>query len=81
MPVVGTSGASDTRNNSVSVSESSRRYKIVGSRFLDKVTEGEILQDIALRFQDGRRLIIPIGLPQAGKSMFIASLIAYAFQT
>ena len=40
----------------------------------------EILSDIALRIRDGRRLIIPIGLPQSGKSMFIASLIAYAFR-
>jgi len=44
------------------------------------ISEDEILQDIARRIQDGRRLIIPIGLPNSGKSMFIASLIAYAFR-
>ena len=56
------------------------RYKFVGKNDLTKISENEILQDIALRIQDGRRLIIPIGLPNSGKSMFIASLIAYAFR-
>jgi len=56
------------------------KYKIVGTNLLTNFTEGEILKDIAERIIHGRRLIIPIGLPQAGKSMFIASLIAYAFK-
>lgn len=56
------------------------RYKYVGKCDLARISENEILQDIALRIQDGRRLIIPIGLPNSGKSMFIASLIAYAFR-
>lgn len=56
------------------------RYKYVGKNDLTRISENEILQDIALRIQDGRRLIIPIGLPNSGKSMFIASLIAYAFR-
>jgi hypothetical protein len=56
------------------------KYKIVGNNLLTDFDEGDILKDIALRIQHGRRLIIPIGLPQAGKSMFLASLIAYAFK-
>ncbi|MDR1383773.1 MAG: hypothetical protein LBJ67_08015 [Planctomycetaceae bacterium] len=56
------------------------KYKIVGNNLITDFEESEILKDIALRIQHGRRLIIPIGLPQAGKSMFIASLIAYAFK-
>jgi len=56
------------------------RYKFVGKNDLTNIEEGEILKDIALRIQDGRRLIIPVGLPETGKSMFIASLIAYAFK-
>lgn len=56
------------------------KYKIVGNNLLTDFEESDILKDIALRIQHGRRLIIPIGLPQAGKSMFIASLIAYAFR-
>jgi len=56
------------------------KYKIVGNNLLTDFSESDILRDIALRIQHGRRLIIPIGLPQAGKSMFIASLIAYAFK-
>lgn len=55
-------------------------YKIVGNHMLNKFTEEEILRDISKRISDGRRLIIPIGLPQSGKSMFIASLLAYAFR-
>lgn len=54
-------------------------YKIVGTHFLDQLSEGDILRDISLRIEHKSRLIIPIGLPQAGKSMFIASLIGYAF--
>ena len=90
MPTIDTTNS--TTNNSV-INESSKtgieidlstqhpfRYKFVGKNYLDKITENEILQDIALRIQDGRRLIIPIGLPESGKSMFIASLIAYAFR-
>jgi len=56
------------------------KYKIVGTNLLTNFSEGDILKDIALRISHGRRLIVPIGLPQAGKSMFIASLIAYAFK-
>lgn len=56
------------------------RYKIVGNHLLKEFSNEEILKDIARRIEDGRRLIIPIGLPQSGKSMFIASLIAYAFR-
>lgn len=56
------------------------RYKIVGNHLLREFENEEILKDIAKRIADGRRLIIPIGLPQSGKSMFIASLIAYAFR-
>lgn len=61
-------------------SSQSLRYKYYGKNDLTMISENEILQDIALRIQDGRRLIIPIGLPNSGKSMFIASLIAYAFR-
>ncbi|MCQ2337892.1 MAG: hypothetical protein MJ001_03070 [Paludibacteraceae bacterium] len=56
-------------------------YKIVGTHLLAEYKEDDILQDIGQRIRNGRRLIIPIGLPQSGKSMFIASLIAYAFGT
>lgn len=80
MPAVGQSGTTETANNSVSVVNNNLRYKIVGTQLLKNFSKNEILQDIAQRIQDGRRLIIPIGLPQAGKSMFIASLIAYAFR-
>jgi len=79
MPIVGQNCVGDT-NNGFKTTAKNRRYKIIGSCFLDKVSEDDILQDIALRIRDGRRLIIPIGLPQAGKSMFIASLVAYAFK-
>lgn len=67
---------SETQN----VSKVSFKYKIVGNNLLTSFEENDILKDIALRIQHGRQLIIPIGLPQAGKSMFIASLIAYAFK-
>ena len=80
MPIVGQTGSADTRNNAAVVVNQNLRYKIVGSHFLHQLSEGDILNDIAQRIADGRRLIIPVGLPQAGKSMFIASLIAYAFQ-
>ena len=56
------------------------RYKFVGTNNFTEVSDTEILQDIAMRIGDGRKLIIPIGLPNSGKSMFIASLIAYAFR-
>lgn len=56
------------------------RYKIIGNHLLKEFSSDDILKDIALRISDRRRLIIPIGLPQSGKSMFIASLIAYAFR-
>ena len=59
---------------------SNDRYKIVGNHLLNEFRNDDILKDIAKRITDGRRLIIPIGLPQSGKSMFIASLIAYAFR-
>ncbi|MBQ6237431.1 MAG: hypothetical protein IJK07_04350 [Bacteroidales bacterium] len=59
---------------------SNGRYNIVGNHLLQEFSNEEILKDIAKRIADGRRLIIPIGLPQSGKSMFIASLIAYAFR-
>lgn len=62
------------------ISVNNGRYKIVGNHLLSEFEEGDILKDIAQRIRDGRRLIIPIGLPQSGKSMFIASLIAYAFR-
>ncbi len=55
-------------------------YQITGRVFLSDFKDThEILADIARRVSDGRRLIVTIGLPQAGKSMFIASLIAFAF--
>ena len=56
------------------------RYNIRGTHMLSEFQTDEILRDISLRISDGRRLIIPIGFPQSGKSMFIASLIAYAFR-
>lgn len=60
---------------------SQTKYKYVGHCDLSTITdENEILKDIAKRIQHKRRLIIPIGLPNSGKSMFIASLIAYAFR-
>ncbi len=55
-------------------------YKIVGNNALRDYQVNDILTDIARRIEHGRRLIIPIGLPQSGKSMFIASLLAYAFR-
>ena len=72
----------ETTNTGVKIfpPQTTFRYKYVGKNDLDKIPENEILQDIALRIQDGRRLIIPIGLPNSGKSMFIASLIAYSFR-
>ncbi len=66
------SGSKTSTNNS--------RYKVVGNHLLSEFSNEEILKDIAQRISDGRRLIIPMGLPQSGKSMFIASLIAYAFR-
>ncbi len=56
------------------------KYKFVGECDLSTIPEDEIFKDIAKRMQNKRRLIIPIGLPNSGKSMFIASLIAYAFR-
>lgn len=70
-PVTPPSGTSTTNKS---------RYKIVGNHLLNEFGKDEILKDIAKRIADGRRIIIPIGLPQSGKSMFIASLIAYAFR-
>ena len=56
------------------------KYKIVGNTSLTDHSVDEILKDIALRIDHGRRLIIPIGMGGAGKSMFLGSLIAYAFK-
>lgn len=75
-PGANTPGTSTTRTTTIGNS----RYKIVGNHLLEEFSNEEILKDIAQRIADGRRLIIPIGLPQSGKSMFIASLIAYAFR-
>lgn len=69
-----------TLGESQTIKTNNCRYKIVGNNFLTDFDESDILKDIALRIQHGRRLIIPIGLPSTGKSMFIASLIAYAFK-
>ena len=79
MPIVQQNIVTDT---TVSGSQNSQKMKfnIVGNKLLTDYEENDILKDIALRIQHGHRLIIPIGLPQAGKSMFIASLIAYAFK-
>lgn len=71
----------DKREESfIKTADPNRRYKYVGKNNFINVTDEDILKDISLRIQDGRRLIIPIGLPNSGKSMFIASLIAYAFR-
>lgn len=86
MPIIETKGGSDIKDAGAQKPKATKkiqtniRYKVYGSHVLDKLSESDILNDIALRIRDGRRLIIPIGLPQAGKSMFIASLIAYAFK-
>lgn len=89
MPTIDTTNSSSNNSNGESTqvglefgfpTQPKFRYKYVGKNDLTKISENEILQDIALRIQDGRRLIIPIGLPNSGKSMFIASLIAYAFR-
>ncbi|MDR1544554.1 MAG: hypothetical protein LBS50_09165 [Prevotellaceae bacterium] len=81
MPTVGQGGAGSTGTQGGNATpQRVFKYKIVGNHLLDKLNESDILKDIAARIQHGRRLIIPIGLPQAGKSMFIASLIAYAFR-
>lgn len=60
----------------------SHRYDIVGQHNIEKenLKEDEVLKAISNRIRDGRRLIIPIGLPQSGKSMFLASLMAFAFR-
>lgn len=63
------------------ISVNNGRYRIVGTHLLSEFEESDILKDIGQRIRGGRRLIIPIGLPQSGKSMFIASLIAYAFRS
>jgi hypothetical protein len=81
MPIIGQGGAGSTGTHGGNATPQREfKYKIVGNHLLDKLDESDILKDIAARIQHGRRLIIPIGLPQAGKSMFIASLIAYAFK-
>lgn len=79
MPTVNTTSGS-TSNGGGQLPPKTFRYKFVGKNDLTGISESEILTDIALRISDGRRLIIPIGLPNSGKSMFIASLIAYAFR-
>jgi hypothetical protein len=71
----------NSTNDSFDKDLSKYRYKIIGKRNLRELSNDEILMDIAQRQQDGRHIIIPIGLPQAGKSMFIASLLAYAFRS
>jgi hypothetical protein len=65
----------------IPINQYKHRYKIIGNTKLTNYTEKELLQDLSRRIDDGRHIIIPIGLPQAGKSMFIASLMAYAFRT
>ena len=70
----------EKKDDIVNPNLSNRRYKYVGKNNFTKITDEEILKDISVRIEDGRRLIIPIGLPNSGKSMFIASLIAYAFK-
>lgn len=57
-----------------------QQFNIVGTSLLDDYDINSVINDIAQRIQRGFRLIVPIGMPQAGKSMFIASLIAYAFR-
>ncbi len=70
----------EQQGSSKETTKAKYRYNIYGKKLLVDYTENQILQDIALRISHGRRLVIPIGLPQSGKSMFIASLIAYAFK-
>jgi hypothetical protein len=80
MPVIGQGGTGSAgAQGGNQMPQREFKYKIVGNHLLNRLDESDILKDIAARIQHGRRLIIPIGLPQAGKSMFIASLIAYAF--
>lgn len=69
-----------TMPNSAKNELSIQGYRLIGEKGLDKYNVNDILVDIAKRIGQGRRLIIPIGLPQSGKSMFIASLLAYAFR-
>lgn len=75
-----TNGVNTTSSSGGSSNVTTQRYKYVGINDLAEINENDILNDIALRIRDGRRLIIPVGLPNSGKSMFIASLIAYAFR-
>lgn len=78
----GNSSEESVKQTTINIGFSSQtKYKYVGHCDLSTITdENEILKDIAKRIQHKRRLIIPIGLPNSGKSMFIASLIAYAFR-
>lgn len=79
-PTQPANGTGTSKIGSTGAAISKRGYKIVGNHLLEEFSNEVILKDIAHRIADGRRLIIPIGLPQSGKSMFIASLVAYAFR-
>ena len=79
MPTVNTPSGTTTKGGE-QLPPKTFSYKFVGKNNFMGISDSEILKDIAKRIGDGRRLIIPIGLPNSGKSMFIASLIAYAFR-
>lgn len=45
---------------------------------LDKLSQKEIIQIFDALNSEGRQIVIPIGFPQAGKSLFLSSLMYYA---
>lgn len=70
----------EERNETNCPSEKKRKYKYVGTFSLIDNDINDILRDIEKRIRNKRRLVIPVGSSGTGKTMFIASLIAYAYR-
>ena len=72
-----TEGGSVATDMTESNKPSSGEYIICGQNKLTDFDLDVIIADIAKRSRNGRRLFVPIGTSQSGKSMFIASLLCY----
>lgn len=62
--------------------DTEQKYRFVGNNKLSDIKDvNKLLVDLSYRMDEKHHyLVIPIGLPNSGKSMFIASLLAYAFR-
>ena len=54
--------------------------QVMGVKFLEEVPLHEIAKTFSGFGQDGRVTVVPIGFPQAGKSMLLSSLFHYSLK-